>query len=155
VTVVAVSSSANVSDSTDSPADLLRTITGGLTNPTTANVMDPHSTPVLALNALHAAILDGAGFDRERLQEHLFWYARLPADALSARRAHLRRSAGEELFLVDGQIPVTNDTRHHRPRHRRHERQPFDTHAERPIRTRSEPSDRQLTPPGQVLHALP
>jgi len=109
VTVVAVSSSTNVSDSTDDAADLLRTITGGLTNPSTANVMDPLSTPVLALNALHATILARAGFGRAQLQDYLFEHVRLPADALSARRAHLRRSAGEDLFLVDGRIPFTND----------------------------------------------
>ena len=111
VTVVAVSSSTNVSDSTDDAADLLRTITGGLTNPSTANVMDPLSTPVLALNALHATILARAGFGRVELQDYLFEHVRLPADALSARRAHLRRSAGEDLFLIDGRIPFTNDPR--------------------------------------------
>lgn len=111
VTVVAVSSSTNVSDSTEDPAALLRTITGGLTNPSTANVIDPHSTPVLALNALHASMLDGAGFDRTALQDHLFEHVRVPPESLSDRRAHLRRSAGEELFLVDGQIPFTNNPR--------------------------------------------
>jgi hypothetical protein len=73
--------------------------------------MDPLSTPVLALNALHATILAGAGFGRAELQDHLFEHVRLPANALSARRAHLRRSAGEDLFLVDGRIPFTNDPR--------------------------------------------
>lgn len=111
VTLVAVSSSTNVSDSTENPISLLNTITGGLTNPSTANVIDPFSTPVLALNALHATILDEAGYDRVRLQDHIFEHARLPADVLSDRRAHLRRSAGEDLFLVDGQIPFTNDPR--------------------------------------------
>jgi hypothetical protein len=111
VTVVAVSSSTNVSDSTDDSADLLRTITSGLANPSTANVMDPQSTPVLALNALHATILSEAGFSRSRLQDHLFKHVRLPADALFARRAHLRRGAGEDLFLVDGRIPFTNNPR--------------------------------------------
>jgi hypothetical protein len=109
VTVVAVSSSTNVSDSTDDPADLLRTWATGLINPSSANVIDPHSTPVLALNPLHARILAGAGYDRRRFQDHIWRNSRIPADALSARREHLRRAYGEEHFLVDGMIPFTND----------------------------------------------
>lgn len=109
VTVVAVSSSTNVSDSTDDPTDLLRTWTGGLTNPSTANVIDPHSTPVLAVNPLHSRILADAGYDRRRFQEHIWRHSRVPEEALSARRAHLRRAYGEEYFLVDGMVPFTND----------------------------------------------
>jgi hypothetical protein len=109
VTVVAVSSSTNVSDSTDDVNDLLRTFATGLVNPSSANVMDPHSTPVLALNPLHSHILSAAGYDRRAFQRHIWEQSRIPADALSARRAHLRRAYGDDLFLVDGTIPFTND----------------------------------------------
>lgn len=109
VTVVAVSSSTNVSDSTDVPEHLLRTWVGGLTNPSTANVVDPHSTPVLAVNPLHSHILAAAGYDRRRFVEHLWTNSRITPDQLSDRRAHLRRAYGEEHFLVDGSIPLTND----------------------------------------------
>jgi hypothetical protein len=109
VTVVAVSSSTNVSDSTDDPDDLLRTWATGLVNPSSANVIDPHSTPVLAVNPLHSHILADAGYDRRAFQEHIWRNSRIPADALSARREHLRRAYGEEHMLIDGAIPFTND----------------------------------------------
>jgi hypothetical protein len=109
VTVVAVSSSTNVSDSTDDAADLLKTWSGGLTNPSTANVIDPHSTPVLAVNPLHSQILASAGYDRRRFQEHIWRTSRVPIESLSARRTHLRRAYGEEHLLIDGMVPFTND----------------------------------------------
>jgi hypothetical protein len=109
VTVVAVSSSTNVSDSTDDVNDLLRTWTTGLVNPSSANVMDPHSTPVLAVNPLHSHIMASAGMSRRDFQQLIWTESRIPADALSVRRAHLRRAYGEEHFLVDGTIPFTND----------------------------------------------
>src|SRR5262249_54441994 len=99
VTVVAVSSSTNVSDSTDDVADLLRTWATGLVNPSSANVIDPHSTPVLAVNPLHSHILAAAGISRVDFQRHIWRHSRIPADALSARREHLRRAYGEEHFL--------------------------------------------------------
>jgi hypothetical protein len=61
------------------------------------------------LNPLHARILDDAGFSRQALQEHIYQHARLPPDGLSKRREQLRRLEGEDLFLVDGAIPFTND----------------------------------------------
>lgn len=109
VTVVGVNSSTNVHDSSDRWEDLLKTLTASLISPGTANVVDPYSTPVIALNPMHAQILSSAGFTRERLQAHLFDHCRLPADALSNRRAALRRGEhGGDHFLVDGQIPFTN-----------------------------------------------
>jgi hypothetical protein len=109
VTVVGVNSSTNVHDSSDRAADLVKTLGGSLASPGADNMIDPFSTPVIALNPLHARILAGAGFTRESLQQFIFENCRLPADALSARRAHLRRAHGEDQFLVDGAIPFTND----------------------------------------------
>jgi hypothetical protein len=109
VTVVGVNSSQNVHDSSADWRDLVKTLTGSLPSPGTANVVDPWSTPVLALNPLHATILADAGFSRQRLREQLVATATLPADALSHRREHLRRSEGDDDYLVDGTIPLTND----------------------------------------------
>ncbi len=109
VTVVGVNSSTNIHDSSDRWEDLIKTLTASLISPGTANVADPHSTPVIALNPLHARILSDAGFTRERVQDHIFRHSRLPADGLSVRRAVLRRGEhGDEHFLVDGAIPFTN-----------------------------------------------
>jgi hypothetical protein len=109
VTVVGVNSSTNIHDSSHDWRDLVHSLTGGLISPATANVADPRSTPVIALNPLHAQILNNAGWSRESLQEHIFKNCRLPADGLSKRRAQLRREEDPEVFLVDGQIPFTND----------------------------------------------
>lgn len=109
ITVVGVNASNNIHDSSDEPADVIRTLEGSLPSIGTANVVDPHATPILALNPLHIQLLTSVGFDRRGLQQHLFERCRLPADALSARRSHLRRSEGEDLYLVDGGIPLTND----------------------------------------------
>jgi hypothetical protein len=111
VTVVGVNSSQNIHDSSDDWRDVVKTFTGSLPSPGTANVVDPSSTPVLALNPMHAAILADAGFSRQRLRDHLVTSATLPADALSHRREHLRRSEGEADYLVDGAIPLTNEPR--------------------------------------------
>jgi len=109
VTVVGVNSSTNIHDSSDRWDDLLRTLTGSLISPGTANVVDPHSTPVVALNPLHAQILASAGYTPESLQEHIFKNCSIPADGLSIRRAVLRRGEhGGEHFLVDGKIPFAN-----------------------------------------------
>jgi hypothetical protein len=64
---------------------------------------------VLAVNPLHSHILASAGMSRADFQHHIWEHSRIPADALSARRAHLRRAYGEEHFLIDGAIPFTND----------------------------------------------
>ncbi len=111
VTVVGVNSSNNIHDSSSEASDLIKTLEGSVPSIGTANVVDPIATPVLALNPLHARILHSAGVDRTRLQNRLFENCRLPADALSVRREHLRRSEGEDLFLVDGEIPIVNDPR--------------------------------------------
>jgi hypothetical protein len=111
VTVVAVNSSTNVHDSSDRPDDLLKTLAGSLASPGTDNVVDPFSTPVIALNPLHARILSDAGYSREKLQAFIYKNCRLSADALSGRRSHLRRAHGDEYYLVDGYIPFTNDPR--------------------------------------------
>jgi hypothetical protein len=111
VTVVGVNASNNIHDSSGEGADLIKTLEGSLPSIGTANVVDPHGTPVLAMNPLHARILDEMGLDRARLQAQLFERCRLPADALSARREHLRRAEGEALFLVDGEIPLVNDAK--------------------------------------------
>jgi hypothetical protein len=109
VTVVGVNASTNIHDSSASWEDLLKTLTRSLISPGTANVADSYSTPVIVLNPLHARILADAGFSRERLQAHIYEHARLPADGLSNRRAHLRREDGAERFLVDGEIPFAKD----------------------------------------------
>ena len=109
VTVVGVNASTNVHDSSDRWDDLLKTLTGSLISPGTANVVDPHSTPVIALNPLHVRILASAGFTRERLQDHIFQHCRLPESGLSTRRGVLRRGEhGDADFLVDGTFPFTN-----------------------------------------------
>ena len=109
VTVVGVNSSTNIHDSSGDWRDVLKTLTASLVSPGTANVADPFSTPLVLLNPLHARILDDAGFSRQALQEHIYQHARLPPDGLSKRREQLRRLEGEDLFLVDGAIPFTND----------------------------------------------
>jgi hypothetical protein len=111
VTAVGVNSSTNIHDSSDRWEDLVHTLLGSLPSPGSANVTDPHSTPVIALNPLHARILDRAGIDRAALQDRIFQDCTLPADALSDRRAHLRRAHGDDAFLVNGRIPFTNDPR--------------------------------------------
>ena len=109
VTVVGVNASTNVHDSSDRCEDLIKTLTASLVSPGTANVADPHSTPVIALNPLHVRILACAGYSRERLQQHIFERCRLPADGLSVRRAALRKGEhGDAHFLMDNAIPFTN-----------------------------------------------
>jgi hypothetical protein len=109
VTVVGVNSSTNIHDSSDRWEDLLKTLTASLISPGTANVVDPHSTPVIAFNPLHASILSDAGYTPEKLQEHIFRKCRIDPDELSGRRTVLRRGEhGIEVFAVDGQIPFTN-----------------------------------------------
>lgn len=109
VTVIGVNASTNVHDSSDRADDVIKTLTASLMSPGTANVADPFSTPVIALNPLHARILHGAGFTPERLQEHIFACCRLPPQALSVRRTVLRRTEhGDEHFLVDGMVPFAN-----------------------------------------------
>ena len=109
VTAVGVNSSDNIHDSSDRWEDLIKTLTGSLISPGTANFVDPMSTPVIALNPLHAQILAGAGFTPQSLQEHIFQKCRLPGDGLSVRRAVLRRGEhGSALFHVDGTIPFAN-----------------------------------------------
>jgi hypothetical protein len=109
VTVVGVNASNNIHDSSGEPSDLIKTLEGSLPSIGTANVVDPHATPVLALNPLHIQLLASMGFERSSLQQHLYEHCRLPADALSARRSHLRESEGRDLYLVDGEIPLVND----------------------------------------------
>jgi hypothetical protein len=109
VTVVGVNAAINIHDSSDDWRDVIKTFCGSLPSLGTPNVVDPHATPVLALNPLHARILHDGGFTRVKLQRHLVDSTRLPADALSNRRAHLRKAEGEELYLVDGRIPIVND----------------------------------------------
>ena len=109
VTVIGVNASTNIHDSSDRWEDLLMTLTASLISPGTANVADPMSTPVIALNPLHAQILASAGFTAQSLQEHIFQNCRLPADGLSVRRSVLRRGEhGDELYFVDGTIPFAN-----------------------------------------------
>ena len=109
VTAVGVNSSTNIHDSSDRWEDLIKTLTASLISPGTANVVDPHSTPVVALNPLHARILAGAGYTRESLQQHIFEKCRIAPEALSGRRTVLRIGEhGVEDFTVDGQIPFTN-----------------------------------------------
>lgn len=109
VTVVGVNAVMNIHDSSDDWQDVITTFLGSLPSLGTPNVVDPHATPVLALNPLHAQILAHGGFGKQELKRHLVAHTTLPPDALSKRRAHLRRAEGEELFLVDGRIPLTND----------------------------------------------
>jgi hypothetical protein len=108
VTVVGVNASTNIHDSSDRWQDLLKTLTGSLKSPGTANVADPNSTPVILINPLHARILSEAGYTMEKLREHFFRQARIEADELSGRRRQLRLDHGEEHFLVEGKVPVTN-----------------------------------------------
>jgi hypothetical protein len=109
VTVVGVNAAMNIHDSSGEWQDVIKTLCGSLPSVGTPNVIDPHATPVLALNPLHAVILRDGGFSKDELRRHLVANTALPADALSNRRAHLRRAEGEELFLVDGRIPIVND----------------------------------------------
>jgi hypothetical protein len=109
VTVIGVNASTNIHDSSDDWNDLIETLIVSLVSPGTANVIHPFSTPVIALNPLHARILNEAGFSKPALQRYIYDHARLPGQALSKRRAHLRRSYGEEHFAVDGMIPFVND----------------------------------------------
>ncbi|HEY7591533.1 MAG TPA: hypothetical protein VH969_00140 [Actinophytocola sp.] len=109
LTVVGVNSAINIHDSSGDWNDVVKTFCGSLPSVGTPNVVDPHATPVLALNPLHARILTDGGFDKAALREHLVANTTLPADALSERRAHLRREEGEEDYLVDGRIPIVND----------------------------------------------
>lgn len=109
LTVVGVNSSTNIHDSSDRWEDFLKTLTGSLISPGTANVVDPHSTPVIAINPLHARIIDDAGYTPEKLRAHIFKECRIPPEALSGRRTVLRRAEhGIEHFTVDGQIPFAN-----------------------------------------------
>lgn len=109
LTVVGVNSAINIHDSSDDWRDLLMTLCGSLPSTGTPNVVDPAATPVLAINPLHATILDRGGFGKRRLAQHLVANTTLPPEALSSRRAHLRRSEGEQHYLVDGRIPIVND----------------------------------------------
>lgn len=109
VTVVGVNAAINIHDSSDDWQDVVKTFCGSLPSLGTPNVVDPDATPVLALNPLHAVILDEGGFDVAGLRRHLVANTTLPADALSHRREHLRRAEGEERYLVDGRIPIVND----------------------------------------------
>jgi hypothetical protein len=111
LTVVGVNSSQNIHDSSGDWKDVIHTFLGSLPSIGTANVVDPFSTPVFALNPLHAKILSDAGYSRQSLRELLISQATLPANALSARRSHLRHEEGEEHYLVDGSIPLTNESR--------------------------------------------
>ena len=109
VTVVGVNAAINVHDSSAEWRDVLKTFCGSLPSLGTPNVVDPRATPVLALNPLHAQILDRGGLGKDDLKRYLVTNTTLPADALSERRAHLRRAEGEEHYLVDGRIPIVND----------------------------------------------
>lgn len=108
LTVVGVNAAINIHDSSDDWRDLDKTLRGSLPSLGTPNVVDPDATPVLALNPLHAQILRDGGFDKARLKEHLVQNTTLAADALSARREHLRRAESGD-YLVDGRIPIVND----------------------------------------------
>lgn len=109
VTVVGVNAAINIHDSSAEWQDVMKTLSGSLPSVGTPNVVDPDGTPVLALNPLHARILQRGGFDKEKLQAHLVEHTSLPPDALSERRAHLRRAEGEDRFTVGGRIPLVND----------------------------------------------
>jgi hypothetical protein len=109
VTVVGVNALMNIHDSSGEWQDVVKTLCGSLLSAGTPNVIDPRATPVLALNPLHAVILHDGGFSKKELKRHLVANTTLPPDALSNRRAHLRRTEGEELFLIDGRIPIVND----------------------------------------------
>lgn len=109
LTVVGVNAAINIHDSSDEWRDVLKTFCGSLPSVGTPNVVDPRATPVLALNPLHAQILDRGGFGKRELKDALVAGTTLPADALSSRREHLRRAEGEEHYLVDGRIPLVND----------------------------------------------
>jgi hypothetical protein len=109
VTVVGVNGATNIHDSSADWKDVVHTLCGALPSIGTPNVVDPFATPVLALNPLHAQILTDGGFDKPGLREHLLANTTLPPDALSNRRALLRRGEGEDNYLVNGRIPLTND----------------------------------------------
>jgi hypothetical protein len=109
VTVVGVNAAINIHDSSGEWRDVVKTLCGSLPSIGTPNVVDPHATPVLALNPMHARILRDGGFGKAELRRHLVANTTLPADALSDRRAHLRRAEGDELYLVDGRIPIVNE----------------------------------------------
>lgn len=108
LTVVGVNAAINIHDSSDDWQDLDKTLRGSLPSLGTPNIVDPEGTPVLALNPLHAKILQDGGFGKARLKEHLVQTTTLAADALSARREHLRRAEAGD-YLVDGRIPLVND----------------------------------------------
>ncbi len=108
LTVVGVNAVINIHDSSDDWRDLDKTLRGSLPSLGTPNVVDPDGTPVLALNPLHAQILQDGGFDKDGLKKHLVANTTLPPDALSARREHLRRAESGD-YLVDGRIPLVND----------------------------------------------
>jgi len=109
VTVIGVNASTNIHDSSDKAEDVIKTLTGSLASIGTANVVDPFSTPVIALNPLHARLLDSIGFTPEKLQAHIFEHCRLPDGSLSGRRSILRRTEhGDAHYLVDGQFPFAN-----------------------------------------------
>ncbi|MGH3762777.1 hypothetical protein [Actinophytocola sp.] len=109
VTVVGVNAAINIHDSSDDWRDVVKTLCGSLPSLGTPNVVDPHATPVLALNPLHARILSDGGFGKAELTRHLVEHTTLPPDALSERRSHLRRAEGADDYLVDGRIPIVND----------------------------------------------
>ena len=108
LTVVGVNAAINIHDSSDDWRDLDKTLRGSLPSLGTPNIVDPDGTPVLALNPLHARILQDGGFGKDQLKKHLVANTTLPPDALSARREHLRRAESGD-YLVDGRIPLVND----------------------------------------------
>jgi hypothetical protein len=108
VTVVGVNSSLDVHDSSDTVEDVITTLRNCLANPAGPNAVDPFCTPVLLLNPDHARLLHEAGWTRKSLQEDLFRHCRLDPMLMSNRRLFLRRQKGDEHYLVEGKVPLTN-----------------------------------------------
>ena len=106
VTVVGVNGTVNLHDSGSDAHGVLKSITHGMAVPGANNFLNPNSHPVLVLNPTHAKMLDGIGYDKERLKEHLFEHVRIPLEWLSERRKDLRLGETEEVH-VDGMVPIT------------------------------------------------
>lgn len=106
VTVVGVNGTVNLHDSGSDALGVLKSITHGMAVPGANNFLNPNSHPVLVLNPTHAKMLDGIGYNKERLKEHLFEHVRIPFEWLSERRKDLRLGETDEVH-VDGMVPIT------------------------------------------------
>jgi hypothetical protein len=107
VTTVGVNASTNIHDSSDRWDDVLKTLTGALIGPETGNVVDPDATPVVALNPIHAKLLNEGGYTRKKLLDYFYEHCGTPVEMMSRRRLHLRRADHPEKMDVNGKIQFT------------------------------------------------